>query len=179
MATTFAPAIDWASEIDLLGSKLVADIEAYLKSQPLPPAPSRPRLTVPHVPRYGSVVQPWDHKVHKPERTWADRILRRRPTPEVTVRQFLELLDSYIHQHGWTQGLLWDPQGRVCLLGARARVLAAGYGTPAVDEQARLLIGNQLGYRGEGIPLDNWNDMPERRVCDIHALLQEIGRAHV
>jgi hypothetical protein len=146
-------------DADLLGPVLVAEIEAYLKSLPAPAAkPLLPRLTAPQISRYGRVVQEWDHDVD--------------PGDRITVKRFLSLMDRYIHQYGWTQGLLWDPQGRVCLLGARAKVLAAGYGTPGIDEQARLLIGNQLGYRGEGMPLDNWNDMPGRSVCDIHALLQ-------
>jgi hypothetical protein len=163
-ATLTLPELD----VDVLGPLLVAEVEAYLASLPAPAVePSRPRLTVPHLPRYGSVVLPWDHSVTQPERTWVGRILHRRPAPEVTVRQFLELMNSYIHRHGWTQGQLWDTQGRVCLLGARARVLAAGYGTPAVDEQARLLIGNTIK-----MPIDTWNDTKDRTVYDAHALLQ-------
>lgn len=155
MAATLAlPELD----VDVLGPLLVAEVEAYLRSQPLPPArQARPRLTVPHVPRYGSVVQQWDHDVAK---------------GHVTVKQFLNLMNRYIHQYGWVQGLLWDRQGQVCLLGARIKVLAAGYGTPAIDEQARLLIGNELGYMRQGMPLDSWNDQDGRSVHEIHDLLR-------
>lgn len=160
-------------DLDAAGLLLVAEVEAYLRTVGHPLTPAAPVRTLtalinairtsPVVPlsnRYGSTVQPWHAAITLPEPTALDRIRRRRPGAQVTARQHLDLLSRYIHQHGWLQGALWDDSGRVCVLGAQLRIVQAGYSTPAVVNQARLLIGNQLGYIGQGMPIDTWNESP-------------------
>ncbi|MEU8920326.1 hypothetical protein AB0D10_05220 [Kitasatospora sp. NPDC048545] len=164
---------------ELLGPLLVAEVEAYLATVAPTPAwrarlrtaiaeahTSTPRGTSPKAPK------PWWHDAPAPVHTLTDRILRRRPTVPVTARQYLHLMDRYIRQHGWTQGRLWDDTGAVCVLGAHIQVLAAGYGTPATAWQARLLIGNALGYQGTPVPVDTWNDLPTTCQNDVHHLLR-------
>ncbi|BFP50152.1 hypothetical protein KCMC57_65200 (plasmid) [Kitasatospora sp. CMC57] len=154
---------------DVLGPLLVAEVEAYLRTV----APPTTRLTIPAIPRHGQHHQPWHHPHPALQPTLAQRLFRRRPTPaDITVTEHLTLMDRYIHHHGWTQGALWDPAGRVCVLGAHLAVLTAGYGTPTTAWRARLRIGNQLGYAGHPIPVDDWNDQPTTRQTDIHRLLQ-------
>lgn len=174
MLTLTAPRID----LDTAGLRLVAEVEEYLRTvaHPAPigtgPDVSRLLAAAPAPCRYGQVVQPWHAGFTLPEPTLLDRVRGRRPAAEVTVRQHLELTSKYIHQFGWLQGALWDDTGRVCLLGAQLRVLGAGYGTTATVTEARLQIGNQLGYMGQGMPIDAWNDAAGRRAVDVHTLLQ-------
>ncbi|MFF2077109.1 hypothetical protein ACFVXG_20395 [Kitasatospora sp. NPDC058162] len=181
---------------ELLGPLLVAEVEAYLATaarQHTPaPAPARaPQTAGLPGPAWYRIAQhlqadplqapspadtapagPWWDGYPTPAPTLTDRILRRRPTVPVTARQHLQLMDRYITAHGWTQGQLWDTDGAVCVLGAHVRVLAVGYGTPATAWQARLAIGNALGYQGAPIPVDTWNDSPGTTQTDVHTLLR-------
>lgn len=153
---------------DVLGPLLVAEVENYLKAI----APTgKPVIPVPDA-RYGQHVVPWHHPHPAVTATVADRLLGRRPVADVTVQQYLHLVDRYVHRHGWTQGRLWAPDGAVCVLGAQLAVLAAGYGTPTTAWRARLRIGNELGYEGHPVPVDSWNDRPTTRRTDVHRLLQ-------
>lgn len=163
-----------ALDPDVLGPLLVAEVEQYLRTV----APAGKAIAtvsraapVPDV-RYGQHVMPWHHPHPAVTATLTDRLLGRRPTADVTVQQYLLLVDRYIHRHGWTQGLLWAPDGAVCVLGAQLAVLAAGYGTAATAWRARIRIGNQLGYAGHPVPVDQWNDHPGRRQHEVHRLLQ-------
>lgn len=177
MLTLTPPRID----LDAASLRLVAEVEDYLRTVAHPAAPTlggpgldlvRLMATGPAPCRYGQVLQQWHAAVTLPEPTLLDRIRGHHPVADVTVGQHLDLVSRYIHQHGWIQGALWNDAGAVCILGAQLRVLAAGYGTAAVVERARELIGNQLGYQREGMPVDVWNDQPHRRVADVHQLLQ-------
>ncbi|MDH6122023.1 hypothetical protein ABH930_006385 [Kitasatospora sp. GAS204A] len=175
-----------AFDLDAAGLRLVAEVEQYLASLPAPASVRAGRVldlirhqAPPVVPQYGSVVQPWHAGIERPAPRLLDRLHRRQPVAQVTVRQHLELTSRYIHQHGWLQGALWNEAGAVCILGAQLRVLAAGYGTAATITEARLQIGNQLGRQGQGMPTDTWNDQPGRRATDIHQLLQRAAaRTH-
>jgi hypothetical protein len=167
-ATLTAPQLD----LDAAGLQLVAEVESYLRSVATPPPAPAAALLAPTVCRYGQVVQAWHAGIERPEPSLLDRIRSRHPVAEVTVAQHLDLVSRYIHAHGWLQGSLWDDRGAVCILGAQLRILQAGFSTPAVVEQARLHLGNELGHRGEGQPLDTWNDAEGRRVADVHQLLQ-------
>lgn len=176
-----------AFDLDAAGRRLVAEVEQYLASLPAPAAAVRAgsvldliRHQAPvTVPQYGSVLQPWHAGIERPAPSLLDRLHRRQPVAQVTVRQHLELTSRYIHHFGWLQGALWNEAGAVCILGAQLRIIAAGYGTAAVIERARELIGNEIGYRGQTGPIDSWNDQPGRRAADIHQLLQRAaGRAH-
>lgn len=176
MATLTAP-LPTAIDVDLLGPALVAEIEAYLASLPTPAATAPatkqlPGLTVPVIPQHGSVVQAWHASVDRPEPTILERLRGRHPVAQVTAAQHLNLVSRYIHAHGWLQGALWNQAGAVCILGAQLQVLAAGYSTPAVVEQARLLIGNQLGYQRQGMPIDTWNDQVGRTAAEVHQMLR-------
>jgi hypothetical protein len=167
-------------DIELYGPLLVAEVEAYLKTiAPEPAWRSRLRTAITdsltaQAPGPGNTVPagPWWDGYPLAQRTVLDR-LRRRPTAPVPVTpgQHLQLMDRYIRAHGWTQGRLWDETGAVCVLGAHLRVLAAGYGTAATAWQASLQIGNALGRQGAPVPVDTWNDRPERTQADIHYLL--------
>jgi hypothetical protein len=163
---------------DLFGPLLVREIEAYLAA--IAPEPAwRARLraaiaeahTVPATSGAGAA-EPWWHGAPVPTQTFTGRLLRRRPTIRVTVRQHLELMDRYIAHHGWTQGQLWTETDAVCVLGAHIRVLAAGYGDASTTWRARLAIGNALGRLGKGQPVDTWNDQPTTQLTDVHALLR-------
>ncbi|MEV8324535.1 hypothetical protein [Kitasatospora sp. NPDC056731] len=166
---------------DLYGPLLVREVEAYLKAvAPAPVWKTRLRQAITETraaPRFGrsstTSTEPWWDGYPQPATTLLGRLRGRAPAAvQVTVRQHLQLMDRYIRQHGWTQGQLWDETGAVCVLGAHIRVLAAGYGTPATAWQARLALGNALGYQGQGIPVDTWNDLPGRTQADIHHLLR-------
>ncbi|MEU6233845.1 hypothetical protein [Kitasatospora sp. NPDC047058] len=168
--------------IELYGPLLVAEIEAYLKTvapEPAWRARLRTAITDTHTtqaPGRASTTSPagpWWDGYPPTQPTLLDRLRGRPATPvPVTPGQHLQLMDRYIAVHGWTQGRLWDSTGAVCVLGAHLRVLAAGYGTPATAWQARLQIGNALGYQGTPMPVDTWNDQPDRTQDDIHHLLR-------
>ncbi|MGW2371686.1 DUF6197 family protein [Kitasatospora sp. NPDC001683] len=167
---------------DLYGPLLVREIEAYLATvAPEPAWRTRLRSAIADAHLPGPATpgtnagdnQPWWHAAPAaPTRTLTDRILRRQPVTHVTARQHLQLMDRYIRQHGWTQHQLWDDTGAVCVLGAHIRVLAAGYGDAATAWQARLLIGNTLGYAGHFMHVDTWNDQPSTTQHDVHHLLR-------
>ncbi|MEY9845773.1 hypothetical protein ABH940_002851 [Streptacidiphilus sp. BW17] len=167
-ATTLREALpDLAFVAD--GSALVAEIEAYMASLPLPartlPAPPPPN---PH----GSVTAPWDLGMVRPAPTWLDRIRHRAPAPvPIDTATHLRLVSRYLTAHGWTQGRLWDEQGAVCLLGAQLMVLAAGYGTPDIAYRARVLLMEQFTAQGAYASVDRWNDAPGRRLVEVHRQL--------
>jgi hypothetical protein len=172
--------IDLDLDVDLLGPLLVREIESYLAAAaPTPAWRSRLRqaiaepytATTPVEATIGATEQ-WWHGAPTPTYTLTDRILRRRPTVPVTARQHLRLMDRYIRQHGWTQNQLWDDDGRVCILGAHIHVLAAGYGNAATAWQARLAIGNALGWAGFNVHVDTWNDQAATTQHDVHTLLR-------
>ncbi|OKI14189.1 hypothetical protein [Streptomyces sp. CB03911] len=173
-ATLTAPRID----VDAAGLLLVAEVEAYVRS--LTPAAVRPpRLDVaqlladfPADVDTAPAAGPWHAGFTLPAPGLADRLRGRHPTLAVTASQHLQLVSRYIAEHGWTQGALWESTGRVCVLGAHLRVLAAGYGTPATAVQARILIGNALGAAGTPMPVDDWNDLPTTCETDVRQLLR-------
>lgn len=170
-ATLTAPRID----LDAAGLLLVAEVEAYLRSV-TPARPGRPRPVLDQVLSElanipAAAPRRWDAGFALPAPTLTDRLRGRRPVLAVTAAQHLQLVSRYIAEHGWTQGALWDASGRVCVLGAHLRVLAAGYGTPAAAVQARILIGNALGAAGTPMPVDDWNDLPTTRQDDVHQML--------
>ena len=151
------------------GSGLADEIEAYLSSLP---APAR-RTAVPPVPLYGSTVQLWHAGHPEPRLTLLDRLARRPPRPvPVTAAGHLRLTSRYIGAFGWLQGAMWDEQGRVCLLGAQAAVLAHGYGTALTVQTARVQVMEVLHATGRpATSPDDYNDRPSTRQGDIHQLL--------
>ncbi len=151
------------------GSGLAAEIEAYLASLP---APAR-QAAVPHVPLLGSTLQLWNAGHPEPRLTLLDRLARRPPRPvPVTAAGHLRLTSRYIGAFGWLQGAMWDTQGRVCLLGAQAAVLAHGYGTPLTVQTARVQVMEILHATGRPVTSpDDYNDRPTTRQGDIHQLL--------
>jgi hypothetical protein len=154
---------------DVLGPLLVAEIEQYLKT--VAPA-ARPTWAAPTLlARHGQHLVPWHYPHPAPHLTIGQRLRGHQPVVDVTVQDHLHLMSAYIHRHGWTQGALWTPDGKVCLLGAHYAVLTAGYGTPTTAWRARIRIGNALGYAGHPMPVDDWNDAPGRTLHDIHQLL--------
>lgn len=168
-AVLTAPRTDSTAAAGLL---LVAEVEAYLRSLTAPAKASGLLLPAARISRYGSVLQPWNATVPAAEPTLLDRLRHRPVTTPVTVQQHLELTSRYIAAHGWLQGSLWDGDGRVCVLGAQIRVLQAGYGTEETARRARLRLGNELGYLGQGMPVDEWNDQPGRHQAEVHRLLE-------
>ncbi|MET9614103.1 DUF6197 family protein [Kitasatospora indigofera] len=151
------------------GSGLAEEIEAYLATLP---APAR-RPVVPYVAPLGSVVQPWNAAHPLPRPTLLDRITRRPPRPvRLTAAGHLRLTSRYIGAFGWLQGAMWDEDGRVCLLGAQAAVLAHGYGTPATVQTARVQVMEILHATGRPVSSpDEYNDRSTTRQADIHQLL--------
>lgn len=149
-------------------SGLIAEIEAYLATQP-----ESTRAVVPFICKYGSTTQPWNAGYPLPRVTLLDRIVHRpaRPVP-VSVADHLRLTSRYLHHAGWLQGALWDEAGRVCLLGAQAAVLAHGYGTAATVGRARNQVMETLHATGRPVSSpDAFNDAPTTRQADVHHLL--------
>ncbi|GAA1247854.1 hypothetical protein GCM10009665_43460 [Kitasatospora nipponensis] len=154
------------------GSGLVAEIEAYLATLPSPARTPAPYACPPVCP-YGRTLQPWNATHPPSDRPLLDRLLRRppRPTP-VSAADHLRLASRYLTQHGWLQGALWDPAGRVCLLGAQAAVLAHGYGSASTVQTARVQVMEVLHATGRpAASPDEYNDRPGTRQADIHQLL--------
>ncbi|WP_327068493.1 DUF6197 family protein [Kitasatospora sp. NBC_01302] len=152
------------------GSGLVAEIEAYLASLPLPA-----RTLAPYVCPYGRVLQPWNAEHPLPRRTLLDRLAHRaaRPVP-LSAAEHLRLTSRYLTQHGWLQGAMWDAAGRVCLLGAQAAVLGHGYGTVSTVRTARWQVMEVLHATGRPVSSpDAYNDRPGTRQADIHRLLEQ------
>ncbi|AUG78031.1 hypothetical protein CFP65_3227 [Kitasatospora sp. MMS16-BH015] len=151
-------------------SGLVAEIEAYLASLPGPA-----RLAVPYVCPLGSTRRPWHAGYPVPRRTALDRVLRRPARPvRVSVAGHLELTSRYLAGHGWLQGAMWDQEGRVCLLGAQAAVVAYGYGTPVEARRARVQVMEVLHATGRpAASPDEYNDAPGTRLADVHRLLAD------
>ncbi|MFF7632448.1 hypothetical protein ACFZB9_04750 [Kitasatospora sp. NPDC008050] len=152
------------------GCGLVAEIEAYLASLPLPA-----RTPAPYVCPYGRVLQPWNAEHPLPRRTLLDRLAHRsaRPVP-LSAAEHLRLTSRYLTQHGWLQGAMWDATGRVCLLGAQAAVLGHGYGTVSTVRTARWQVMEVLHTTGRPVSSpDTYNDCPDTRQADIHRLLEQ------
>ncbi|MER5864627.1 hypothetical protein [Kitasatospora sp. NPDC002040] len=149
-------------------SGLVAEIEAYLASLPVPA-----QVVVPYVCPLGSTVQSWHIGFPLPAPTLLDRLARRSARPVlVSVADHLRLTSRYLHHAGWTQGALWDHKGRVCLLGAQAAVLAHGFGTPHTVGRARNQVMEVLHATGRPVTSpDAFNDAPTTRQADVHHLL--------
>ncbi|MFJ1707883.1 hypothetical protein [Kitasatospora sp. NPDC088346] len=147
---------------------LVAEVEAYLASLPAPA-----RLPAPYVCQLGSVAVSWNAGHDLPRRTLWDRLVRRPARPvDVTVAGHLRLTSRYLADAGWLQGAMWDCEGRVCLLGAQAAVLAHGYGTPYTARRARAQVMEVLHATGRpvGSP-DAYNDAAGTTQADVHRLL--------
>ncbi|TWE18614.1 hypothetical protein FB465_3695 [Kitasatospora atroaurantiaca] len=149
-------------------SGLIAEIEAYLASLPVPARPLGP-----YVCPLGSTVQPWNAGYPLPRPTLLDRIAHRPARPVlVSVADHLRLTSRYIAAFGWVQGAMWDTAGRTCLLGAQASVLAHGYGTPDTVRRARTQVMEVLHSTGRHVSSpDVFNDAPTTRQADIHHLL--------
>ncbi|WP_405018005.1 hypothetical protein OHV05_14420 [Kitasatospora sp. NBC_00070] len=147
-------------------SDLVAEIESYLAS-----FPARPDL--PYVCPLGSVRRPWYAEHRPPTATLLDRLLRRTPAPtEVGIAGHLILTSRYLAAAGWVQGTMWDAEGRVCLLGAQAAVLAHGFGSPVDARRARIQVMEVLHASGHPVSSpDEYNDAPATRQADVHRLL--------
>lgn len=161
-------------DLEAAGLFLVAEVEAYLAT--IGPAGARldvaALLAAAPVPVHGSVLQAWNAAHPLPVPTLLDRARGRRPRADVTPPEYLDLMGRYLHQHGWTQGRLWDTDGRVCVLGALLRVYTAGYGTADTVRRVRQRIGNALGRAGHPVPVDTWNDLPTTTRTDVHRLLR-------
>ncbi|MDH6117977.1 hypothetical protein [Kitasatospora sp. GAS204B] len=152
---------------------LVDEIEAYLASLPGPTRPPAPYVC-PNICRYGQVLRPWNADHPLPRRTLRDRLTRRpaRPAP-VSAADHLRLTSRYLTQYGWLQGAMWDPAGRVCLLGAQAAVLGHGYGTASTVRTARAQVMEVLHATGRPVSSpDEYNDRPDTRPADVHRLLE-------
>ncbi|GAA2816708.1 hypothetical protein GCM10010441_46560 [Kitasatospora paracochleata] len=149
-------------------SGLVEEIEQYLASLPGPLHPPTP-----YVCPLGSTLQPWNAGHPLPHRTLLDRLVHRPARPaDVTVAGHLRLTSRYLAASGWLQGALWDPRGRVCLLGAQAAVLAHGYGTPYTVRRARAQVMEVLHATGRPVDSpDAYNDRPGTTQADVHLLL--------
>jgi hypothetical protein len=174
-ATLTAPALD----LDAAGLLLVREVEDYLRQ--VTPAPAlgtgldlaRLLAKAPPPRPYGSVVTPWwAGWPEPPAPSLLDRLRHRRPVADVSPAEHLQLVARYITAHGWTQGALWTQTGAVCVLGAQLRVLAAGYGTADTIRRARQRLGNELGYLGQPMPVDTFNDLPSTSWHDVHRLLE-------
>jgi hypothetical protein len=158
------------AELTVDATGLIAEIEAYLASLPVPA-----RHPAPYVCPLGRALQPWFAGHPLPHRTLLDRLAHRpaRPVP-VSAAQHLDLTSRYLTAHGWLQGALWDAGGRVCLLGAQAAVLAHGYGRPATVQTARVQVMEVLHATGRPVSSpDEYNDRPTTRQSDIHRLLEQ------
>jgi hypothetical protein len=151
------------------GGALVRELEAWLAAQPVPVA----KIPVPVISRYGSTTIAWDHDMPAPVRRPVDWLLRRPVRPvEIDTATHLRLMSRLLVQHGWCQGLMYDAQGRHCLLGASLAVLAAGYGTQREANRAvtRLMegaLGEMPGIRS----VAEWNDKPGRTAAQVHRAL--------
>ncbi|MEV4615789.1 hypothetical protein AB0K43_24825 [Kitasatospora sp. NPDC049258] len=154
--------------LTVAASGLVAEVEAYLASLPGPARPLQP-----YVCPLGSTLLPWYAGYPLPRRTVLDRLARRPARPvEVTVAGHLRLTTRYLTAFGWLQGAMWDREGRVCLLGAQAAVLAHGYGTPYTARRARTQVMEVLHATGRPVSSpDAYNDAAGTTQADVHRLL--------
>lgn len=158
------------------GGALVREIERYLATQPTPA-----RYPIPVICALGQAPVTWDLGMTRPLPTLIDRLRHRTPAPTpIDTATHLRLVSRYLTVHGWCQGLLWDQQGRRCLLGAQLAVLQAGYGTEATVMRARNYLMEQFTSQERGIrTVDQWNDAPGRTPAEVHRQLAiAAARAH-
>lgn len=151
------------------GGVLVAEVEAYLRSLPTPP----PRPQTARICAFGQVFTAWDAEMPQPHRSVGDRLRGRAPGPvPLETSAFLRLVSRYLVASGWCQRLMYDADGRRCLLGAMVAVLAAGYGTEATARRARTALIEQIITDHPGLTsIDVWNDMPGRTAAQVHRQL--------
>ncbi|WP_051970650.1 DUF6197 family protein [Kitasatospora azatica] len=158
------------------GGQLVREIEKYLAAQP-----SSPRYPVPVICALGQAPVQWDLGMTRPQPTALDRLRKRAPAPvPIDAATHLRLVSRYLTVHGWCQGLLWDPQGRRCILGAQLAVVQAGYGTEATAMRARACLMEQFRRLQPGArSVDEWNDADGRTAAEVHRQLDiAAARAH-
>ncbi|MFE0460740.1 hypothetical protein ACFW1A_15975 [Kitasatospora sp. NPDC058965] len=158
------------------GGQLVREIEKYLAAQP-----ASPRFPVPVICTAGQAPIRWDLGMARPEPTVLDRLRKRAPAPvPIDAATHLRLVSRYLTVHGWCQGLLWDPHGRRCILGAQLAVVQAGYGTEATAMRARTYLMEQFRRLQPGArSVDEWNDAAGRTAAEVHRQLDiAAARAH-
>jgi hypothetical protein len=94
------------------------------------------------------------------------------PAPAPTGRKirpsdFLVATSGEIERRGWTQRVLEDTHGRVCVIGAERALIGTGTGTWRTARTANQHFRHVTGARS--VPL--WNDSLRRREDQIHAAL--------
>lgn len=174
--------------------RLVAEVEAFLASQPAPqvaaavrpltahplvslttdqlveqalgttPAAQAPSLSAP--PRLARFL---------PERLWR-LVGAARPRRDVTVPQYLGLVVMVLEQHGWTgAGARRTVGGCRCIAGAQELLANLGYGDERTASEASRAIQGALHRRGVTTPYWSWNDAPRRTRSEVLGLLREAG----
>ncbi|WP_069874511.1 DUF6197 family protein [Streptomyces malaysiensis] len=88
------------------------------------------------------------------------------PAP-VTPSEFLEATSRHITEHGWTQHVLEDDRGAMCIRGAERALIRSGTGTRRTARQANTHFRHVTG----AVAIPAWNDWLARREDQIHAAL--------
>ncbi|MFE0246012.1 hypothetical protein ACFWZ0_16700 [[Kitasatospora] papulosa] len=93
-------------------------------------------------------------------------------TRHVTVTEHLELTALVIERYGWAQGKHRSRSGRVCILGAQAVLFRLGIGDESTVDRAGQRLQAVLRSRGCTLANHRWNDMPDRTVGEVVALVR-------
>lgn len=168
--------------------RLVAEVEAFLASQPATPVerlltahPLLSRSTADLVAEVESNLPPEQApSLSAPPRLsrWLPECVWRlmgatRPVREVTVPQYLGLLVAVLERHGWDgSGRGRSVGGCRCIAWAQRLLAHLGYGDERTAAEASRAIQAALHQRGVTAPYWEWNDAPDRTAAEVAQLLR-------
>jgi hypothetical protein len=81
-----------------------------------------------------------------------------------------------LEQYGWCQSLDFSPTGRMCIRGAQKFLLHTGHVTPHAAKQAVAYMQQTLHENGFHQPFFAWNDLDERTLDEVRALITAAAR---
>lgn len=171
--------------------RLVAEVEAFLASQPeVPPVervltahPLLSRSTADLVAEVESNLPAQAPSLSAPPRwtRWLPESLWRlvgatRPRRDVSVSEYLALLVLVLERHGWDgSGRGRSVDGCRCIAWSQRLLATLGYGSAETADAASRAIQGVLHRRGVTVPYWEWNDVPGRRRSEVLGLIREAG----
>lgn len=144
---------------------------------PRPPySPTPSQTTAAPVPVVYEPPARWHHLVPTPLRNLlADWGWWQNPVPLKPSQHLMQVIDV-LEQYGWCQSLDYSPTGRMCIRGAQKFLLHTGNVTPAAVRQAVAYMQQTLHENGFHQPFFAWNDLDERTLDEVKALITAAAR---